>query len=312
MKNLIATIILFFFFSHIIWAENNENSSKAKGIKIENAIQTAAGTIDRYLFHSEFVDERYIDIWLPEGYSIQKEYAVLYMQDGQMLYDAGNSWNKHEWDVDTTLTSLLKAKKIKDVIVIGIHNNGNKRHIEYFPQKAIDYITEPEREELMKLFSGKPLADNYLKFIVQELKKFVDENYSTKRDQENTFICGSSMGGLISIYALCEYPEIFTGAACLSTHWIGTFDYNKQIPAGINKYLKLHLPSAYNHKIYFDHGTKGLDANYAEFQKQVDQIAKETGYNKKTFLSLEFPEEDHSEVYWAKRLSIPLLFLLKK
>lgn len=162
----------------------------------------------------------------------------------------------------------------------------------------------------MGLLLEAPLADAYLKFLVTELKPFIDKNYSTKTDQENTFLCGSSMGGLISIYGMCEYPNIFGGVACLSTHWIGTFDNNKQIPAGINEYLKRHLPSPIGHKIYFDHGTVGLDANYPEYQKQVDMIVTKAGYDKKTFQSLEFPGEDHNEKYWSSRLYIPLTFIL--
>ena len=156
------------------------------------------------------------------------------------------------------------------------------------------------------------MADNYLKFIVKELKPFIDKTYSTKSDRKNTFIAGSSMGGLISMYAICEYPNIFYGAACLSTHWIGTFDNNKEIPAAFNEYMKKHLPSANNHKIYFDCGTVGLDACYPEYQKSVDEIFRQAGYDDKSFMSLEFKGDDHNEIYWAKRLHIPLTFLLKK
>lgn len=311
MKGKIIILILLFFI-HFSWAGNHTILTKIKATKVSNTLQVSAGKIERYRFHSAFVDERYIDIWLPNGYSPNKKYSVLYMHDGQMLYDAGSAWNAREWDVDAVLTKLAKEKTIKDVIVVGIYNNGNKRHIEYFPQKAIKYIAEPEHKKLLELLSGKPLADNYLKFLVTELKPFIDKNYPTLKDQNHTFICGSSMGGLISIYALCEYPNVFAGAACLSTHWIGTFDYNTQIPTGINEYLKRHLPSPDNHKIYFDHGTKGLDANYGEFQTMIDITIKQAGYNKESLLSLEFPGDDHNENYWSKRLHIPLSFILKK
>lgn len=164
----------------------------------------------------------------------------------------------------------------------------------------------------MDLMPGGPLADNYLKFITSELKPFIDATYSTKPDQKNTFIAGSSMGGLISMYAICEYPQIFSGAGCLSTHWIGTFDNNKEIPAAFNEYLKQHLPSPRNHKIYFDHGTVGLDANYPEFQKMIDATVKAAGYTDKSLMTLEFLGDDHNETCWAARLHIPLTFLLKK
>ena len=308
MKGRFFILLLLFVSIHCLWAGNYNSNEKVT--KVDNDLKVSAGTVDRYFFHSDFVDARNVDIWLPEDYSAKKKYAVLYMHDGQMLYDAGKAWNAKEWDVETIVTQLYKEKKIRNVIVVGVYNNGNKRHIEYFPQKTIRYIEEPERSKLMGLLLEDPLADAYLKFLVTELKPFIDKNYSTKTDQENTFLCGSSMGGLISIYGMCEYPNIFGGVACLSTHWIGTFDNNKQIPAGINEYLKRHLPSPIGHKIYFDHGTVGLDANYPEYQKQVGMIVTKAGYDKKTFQSLEFPGEDHNEKYWSSRLYIPLTFIL--
>ena len=94
-------------------------------------------------------------------------------------------------------------------------------------------------------------SDKYLSFLIKELKPYMDQNYRTKPDQKNTFIMGSSMGGMISAYAISEYPEIFGGAACLSTHW----------PLGgnsVTSWYENHWPSAGEHKIYFDRGTVGL------------------------------------------------------
>lgn len=291
-------------------ADEEEESVCEKAAKADNNLEVSAGTVERYLFRSDFVDARNVDVWLPEGYSAGKRYAVLYMQDGQMLYDAGKTWNAEEWDVETVLTRLSGEGRIRNAIVVGIWNNGDKRHGEYFPQKALPYIGEPEHGRLMELLSGNPLADAYLKFLVKELKPFIDRNYSVRTDRGNTFLCGSSMGGLISIYAMCEYPDIFGGATCLSTHWIGTFEQNERIPAGINEYLEKHLPSPDGHKVYFDHGTAGLDANYQEHQKRVDDTFLRAGYDERTFRSLEFPGDDHSEKYWSSRLHIPLAFIL--
>ena len=76
-----------------------------------------------------------MEVWLPEGYSTNKKYAVLYMHDGQMLYDANTSWNKQSWDVDDVATKLMHEGKVKDFIVVGIWNGGKTRHSDYFPQK---------------------------------------------------------------------------------------------------------------------------------------------------------------------------------
>jgi predicted alpha/beta superfamily hydrolase len=124
---------------------------------------------------------------------------------------------------------------------------------------------------------------------------------------------GSSMGGLISMYAICEYPDVFGGAACLSTHWPGTFAVeNNPIPDAFINYLKLHLPDPKRHKIYFDYGDQTLDALYPPFQKKVDEVMKAKGFSERNWMTKFFQGENHSERAWHKRLDTPLLFLLKK
>jgi enterochelin esterase-like enzyme len=232
-------------------------------------------------FSSSFVGARNIDVWLPAGYSSKKKYAVLYMHDGQMLYDSTVTWNKQEWGVDETMTNLLKQKKIKDCIVVGVWNTGILRHADYFPQKPFlslataqqDSIYKVTRGEGYALFAAPVQSDAYLKFLVTELKPFIDKTFSVKTDRANTFIGGSSMGGLISMYAICEYPDVFGGAACLSTHWPGIFaTANNPIPDAFISYLKNNLPDPSSHKIYFDYGTAGLDSLYKPFQLQADAV----------------------------------------
>lgn len=285
---------------------------KYKATEAENTINVSEGTIKRFLFESQYVDARNVDIWLPKGYTEDKKYAVLYMNDGQMLFDASGSWNSSEWMVDETISRLTDNDSIQDVIVVGIFNNGNKRHTEYFPQKAIEYIDEPQKSNFLALMPEGAIADNYLKFIVDELKPFIDKTFSTYSAQDHTFIGGSSMGGLISFYALCEYPDIFGGAMCMSTHWIGGYDHNQEIPKALNQYLKEKLPSPEKHKIYFDYGTVGLDANYPEFQQIVDETMKAKNYKSENWKTLKFEGDDHNEKCWAARLSKPLIFLLEK
>lgn len=263
-------------------------------------------------FKSDNVDARKIDIWLPEGYSTSKKYAVLYMHDGEMLYDSTVTWNKQEWMADEVAAKLVKQGKIKDIIIVGIWNNGNLRMQEYFPQKSINYLSDSIKQSITRDTTHKLLADNYLKFIVNELKPYIDSNYSTLKDQSNTFIAGSSMGGLISMYAICEYPNVFGGAACLSTHWIIMNSNNNPFPPAIIKYMEKHLPSPLNHKIYFDHGDKTLDQYYKPWQQKVDQVMKAKGYTSKSWITLEFKGEDHSERAWQRRLHIPFEFIMAK
>lgn len=284
--------------------------------------QVVSGKMERIEnFPSKYVTARTVDIWLPDGYSKAKKYAVLYMQDGQMLYDPSKSWNKQAWNVDDVTSELLAKSKVKNFIVVGIWNGGQTRHQDYFPQKPFDQLSQTDKDtviaQLQRVGRTKdkfqPQSDNYLQFIVKELKPYIDKRYSVKTNRESTFIAGSSMGGLISLYAICEYPKIFGGAACMSTHWVGTFTLdNNPVPASFITYLKKNLPSPKNHKIYFDCGDQTLDAMYPAIQKQVDDVMKSKGYQKGSWVTEYFPGEDHSENAWNKRLHIPLEFLLSK
>jgi enterochelin esterase-like enzyme len=283
--------------------------------------KVSSGTIQHIAnFQSKYIPARNVDVWLPDGYDAGKKYAVLYMQDGMALFDAAIMWNKQEWGADETMGKLLAEGKIKDCIVVGIWNGGANRHAEYFPQKPFETLPQQKQDSIYnigtngnKLLSEKIQSDNYLRFMVQELKPYIDSHYSTLTDRANTFIAGSSMGALISLYAICEYPKIFGGAACLSTHWPGTFSVdNNPIPAAFMAYLGKHLPSPKKHKIYFDHGDQTLDALYQPYQQQADALMQSHGYTAINWLSKEYPGADHSENSWSKRLNEPLVFLLGK
>ena len=271
-------------------------------------------------FPSSYLGKRMVRVWLPEGYRTSEKYQVLYVHDGQMLWDAATTWNQQEWQLDEHLSLLQKTQKIKPTIVVAIDNAGKSRHAEYFPQKPFESLSLKKQDSLYALyrnpdqilFQGKIYSDHYLKFLTNELNPFIDQNYSTHRDASHTFIMGSSMGGLISMYALCEYPKVFGGALCLSTHWPGIFNSeNNPIPEAFQHYLASHLPPPKNHKFYFDYGTETLDKMYEPYQLEVDQIMKSKGFTSKNWTTKKFPGADHSEKSWAARLSIPLELMLK-
>ena len=283
--------------------------------------KVSSGKIERFEnFPSHYVDARNIDVWLPDGYSDKEKYAVLYMHDGQMLFDADITWNKQSWEVDETAGKLNAEGKIKKFIVVGIWNNGAKRHPEYFPQKPYESLTQIQCDtitsQLQKAGRVKdafhPYSDLYLKFLVKEVKPFIDKTFSTKKDKSNTFIAGSSMGGLISMYGLCEYPNVFGGAACLSTHWPGTFSsQNNPIPEAFKNYLQSKLKKIKKNKIYFDYGNQTLDAMYPPLQQKVDEMLKANGLTENNWITKYFPGKDHSEKAWHDRFHIPLEFLMK-
>jgi enterochelin esterase-like enzyme len=285
-------------------------------------VKVTTGKVERIeKFKSQFVDARHVDVWLPEGYSAKEKYSVLYMHDGQMLFDPASTWNKQAWQVDSIAGKLIGEKHIQKCIIVGIWNNDKKRHPEYFPQKVYPTFSVEQKkfisEDLIKRkkidTEFNPISDRYLKFVVEELKPYIDKTYSTYKDRQHTFISGSSMGGLISLYAICEYPKVFGGAGCLSTHWTGIYQNNDNpIPDAIISYLKKNLPNPKNHKIYFDYGDQTLDSLYRPWQDKVDVVMKEKGFTSKNWKTQFFPGKDHSEESWRKRFLIPLEFILRR
>lgn len=283
----------------------------------------AGGKLVRMLnFPSREIEPREVDVWLPEGYSPQQRYPVLYMHDGQMLFDSTGTWNHQEWGVDEAATQLIREKKVKPFMVVAIWNIPEIRHLDYFPQKAWEALNEEEQGRLKSahsdarttsFFQKGPRSDAYLRFLVNELKPYIDSLYPTLRGPEHTAIAGSSMGGLISLYAWCEYPQVFGKAACLSTHWPGIFTLeNNPIPTGLMRYLSQKIPPPRKNRIWFDHGTSTLDALYPGLQQEADSLMKAKGYTAKLWKTKVYPNADHSEKAWRLRLPEVLFFLMKK
>jgi predicted alpha/beta superfamily hydrolase len=264
------------------------------------------GTVVHYEnFASEFVAPRNLDIWLPPSYDdeTQKRYPVVYMHDGQNLFNPETSFIGVDWGVDEAMTKLIGEGKIRKAIVIGIWNTP-RRYYEYLPQRPIHEMVEQGFLDLEKEGIEMPESDDYLTFIVDELKPYIDANYRTLPGKHDTSVMGASMGALISLYALCEHPDVFGGAGCVSTHW----------PVGegyVLHYLQNHIPVPGEHKFYFDYGTETLDSLYEPFQIKADVILREAGYMESDdWLTIKFEGHEHSERAWRKRVHIPLEFLI--
>ena len=265
-------------------------------------------------FLSKYVEKRDIEVWLPGGYDQTQSLPVLYMFDGQNIYHGIKGWDKkqynHGWQVDETLDSLFSKGNIPKMIVVGVHNIGKKRYSEYTPAKPKSLVKKRMSNadiSFREVYDKHDItSDKFLKFMVEELKPFIDKNYKTDSGRNSTFLAGSSMGGLISAYAICEYPNIFGGAACISTHW-------PVMDGFFIEYLKNNLPNPLTHKIYFDYGTLGLDADYEPYQVLVDSLMVRNGYEKnKNWITKKFEGDNHHEDYWRKRFHHPIEFLLKE
>lgn len=272
-------------------------------------------------FPTKLITPRNVDIWLPKEYSPKKKYNVIYMHDGQNLFDANTTWNKQEWMVDEITSKLMDEQKIKDFIIVGIHNIPEIRFLDLYPKKTFEYLPKTIKDSIFEDAKKKGTnitedsfkGDNYLKFIVEELKPYIDAYFPTLKEAKNTFIAGSSMGGLMSMYGICEYPNVFSGAICISTHWPGMYPKDDNpIPDSFFSYLKAKIPSPKTHKFYFDFGTETLDQYYPQYEDTVNKLFYDKGYTIENYKNLRFEGENHSELSWQKRLDIPLLFMLKK
>ena len=126
---------------------------------------------------------------------------------------------------------------------------------------------------------------------------------------------GSSMGGLISIYAICEYPDVFGGAGCVSTHVPMVLNGSREEAPiwskALQDYLFDNLPASNTRFIYMDRGDKTIDEFYIPFQPLVDRVFYDKGWNTEHFDTQVFPGHAHDEASWESRLHIPLMFLLK-
>ena len=281
-----------------------------------------AGTlVDLGVVHSKYSDPRHVTVWLPSTYKPgSPRHAVLYMHDGQNLFDPDTGYGGMEWKVDETLDRLIRERKVQPTIVVAIWNTP-KRLREYVPSKAFGHLPPQYMDRVRGLYGGDPLSDGYLKFIVSELKPRIDKRFRVKTDRANTAIMGSSMGALISLYAVDEYPQVFGGAGMVSTHWplflpadggrsITDQEY-EVVSSAFERYLAPALPNPKTHKLYFDHGSETLDAIYARYQRRIDAIVAHRGYRQGVnWISRNFPGQAHNEISWASRLDIPLRFLL--
>lgn len=257
---------------------------------------------------SRHVGARDVDVWLPPGYGSdpQRRYPVLYMHDGQNLFDPALGYTGVDWDIDGAMTRLIAAGEIREAIVVGVSNTP-LRFAEYMPKA-------PVRTDMVGSgIDGRPVgraddirSDAYLRFLVEELKPFVDAQYRTRPGRDDTFVMGSSMGGLISLYAAARYPDVFGGVGAVSTHW-------PACDGCVIDWLGAHLPDPRTHRLYFDYGTATLDALYPPFQARMDEQLRERGYVEgKNAMTRRFEGAEHNEAAWRARVEIPLRFLLAR
>jgi predicted alpha/beta superfamily hydrolase len=271
------------------------------------------GRVQRFShFPSSQITPRDVDVWLPEGYPEFGPYAVIYFQDGQNLFDSTLAAEGIAWKADKTASALLRSKKIHQCILVGIHSSPEGAR-EYIPQSVYKAIPATLQQKISTEYNGEPLSDAYLLFLVKELKPFIDNSFYSIRTPEGTSIAGAGLGGLVALYALCEYPKVFGAAASMSTHWPISMKVNDaRIPKAMKAYLNKKLPVDGMHRIYFDYGTLEGDKLYKPYQLDMDLLMKEKGHSKKNWVTKECSGSGHKPSDFQNRLPAVLKFLLPR
>jgi enterochelin esterase-like enzyme len=267
---------------------------------------------------SVHVQPRNVTVWLPPGYdAADTRYPVLYMHDGQNLFDPARA-NFGEWGVDEHLARLIGTGQVRAPIVVGVWNTPLRLR-EYVPADLIAALPGEVRDSLLGMYGGAPLSDGYLRFLVEELKPGIDAEYRTLPGRDDTIIAGSSMGGLISLYAIMKHPQVFGAAGCLSTHWPLRLErlegdqlnqWRETVVQAWSDVIRSGLPDPATHRLYMDRGDETLDQFYAFFQSRIDTVVTARGWTPDRFRSLVFPGAEHNEASWNQRLDAPLTFLL--
>ncbi|RZJ04345.1 MAG: alpha/beta hydrolase [Brevundimonas sp.] len=294
-------------------------------LPLASAARAQAPTQGRLTEHpampSAIIQPRDVTVWLPPGYDAAADarWPVLYMHDGQNLFDAGRAPYGAEWGVDEHVARLAANGQIRTPIVVGVGNTPLRLR-EYVPAELIAALPDDMRGDIQAIYGGEPLSDGYLRFLVEELKPFIDRTYRTRPGREDTVVMGSSMGGLISLYAMMKHPEVFGGAGCVSTHWPLRLEqltdpaalaaWRERLVAAWTGVVRAGLPDPATHRLYFDRGDETLDQFYAAFQGHIDDTVRAAGWSSDRFRSLVFPGAEHNEKSWNQRLDVPLIFLL--
>jgi predicted alpha/beta superfamily hydrolase len=251
-----------------------------------------------FRLHSEFPStflkhKRDVLVLLPPNYDTETErhYPVLYVQDGQNLFDAATAFGGNEWHVDETAQEMTAKSEIEPLIIVGIYNTGEHRIAEYTPSR-----------DKKQNAGGEGRA--YGRFVVEELKPFIDATYRTCSDRDNTGVAGSSLGGLISLYLALHYPYVFGRVAALSPSiW-----WDRRMILRLVRALKRST----NQRIWIDAGTDEGKTTLTNV-RDLKELLLQKGWRQGEDLAyLEVSGAGHNEGAWAARFGAVLGFLFPK
>jgi enterochelin esterase-like enzyme len=262
------------------------------------AAQSATGDLRLHEFHSRvFRNSRYLRVWLPPGYEEAanngEHYPVLYLNDGQNLFEAATSFTHVEWQVDETADRLIRAGTIPPMIIVGLDNAGKDRIREYMPHRSLQLITL------------RAQGNRYPKFLIHEVMPFIASNYRAATEPENTGLGGSSLGALIALYTASVCPGVF-GRLLLESPslWVA----NRQ---AIKESRKVER---WPERVFLGVGTaelgrKDRDQSVVDDVRELAGILRRRGLDDKRLRLVIEDGATHHESAWARRFPEALAFL---
>src|SRR5437899_3416562 len=269
--------------------------SKASRFSIRK--HTFTGNIKRHRgFPSRILgNRRDVLVYLPPGYRrfSRKRYPVLYLQDGQNVFDAATSFSGVEWGVDETAERLIRQKLIEPLIVVAIAHTGENRIHEYAPTRG---VIDPKAKRKKR---SRGLAPQYGRFLIEELKPYIDNRYRTKREAQFTGLGGSSLGGLATLAIGILFPHAFNRLIVMSPSiWWDDFAIYRLVDS-----IEQKLPL----KIWLDTGT--AEPGWEQARELRNRLAEKGWTLYGDLQYMEAKGAGHSEAAWAARVDPALRFL---
>ena len=270
-------------------------------------------------------NERRIQIYYPYSKNVNNQTKFIIMNDGEELFSENDSWNGKAWNIDQTFKDLKTQKENLNLVIIAIDSakriNGNildetRRYAEYFPKESIKYIDENLKRSIYSNFIDSQKF-NYQDFVINKVIPSIEKKFDTELNRDNLGIIGASMGGLSALNMSIENPEIFGFVGCISTHWVGIkiseylilpfrmkISGDESTTKAIQQYIKNNVSKLSSQKLYFDHGTVGLDSLYENPQNEINKILLGSKIN---FIYEVHPNHDHEPKFFGQRFKNILL-----
>ena len=281
------------------------------------AAPPAAQTVEWTGLEAGGLPEQRVTVWLPPEYAAQpqRRFPVLYMWDGQNLFDPAQTHYGKAWMVQDVLNTMVATGTVEPHIVVGIWSPpGLDRYRVYVPQFA-ENATGAVGADIARMAGGPIASKRQLDWVADTLKARVDSTYRTKSGATDTTIVGASMGGVMACYAAIERSDVFGRAGCMSAH-LALADpelapaHSDAIAALWDGYLDARLGKPGGRRLWLDHGTEKLDGYYGPWQVMVaDDLARRGWRDGTDYTARVYQGAEHDEIFWNKRLPEALAWL---